>query len=465
MAKGTEVGVVVREPEVVDIKRQGKEIIIPPGMKFDDAIKWLQRRRDEDEQEIVINRTVTVFPSEGAKVTARILADRYGWVKAEMIPALFGSNPPALMDIEVGFGEVEQVPFGRFSIPNIRGFIQTGSTLRDGLPCFTIAAKVKAAHRVEITELFDEIQKACGVESIYRGKAIRLPFIPIAGAEERNTADFFPKFLDVRSADLKSMVFSRDIEELLMDNVFGPVLHTESFRSAGIPLKMGVLLEGEYGCGKTLVANLLAKVCEDNRWTYILCEDAADLARCVKVARRFEPAVVFCEDIDREVAGQKRTKSMDMILNTIDGIESKGTEIMVVLTTNHVDDLTPAMRRPGRLDVVVPVGPPDAEAVRRMIMLYGRDQIAVDADLTEVGELLANRTPAVVREVVERAKRSAIVLGDGEVKPERLTGEALARAARGMKRHLDLLEIKPEPAKEPAKELSDAIRYLADSNS
>jgi transitional endoplasmic reticulum ATPase len=221
---------------------------------------------------------------------------------------------------------------------------------------------------------------------------------------------------------------------------------------------MGVLLEGEYGCGKTLVANLLARICTEYDWTYILCEKPSDLSRCVKVARRFEPCVVFCEDVDRAVSGTQRNEQIDAILNTIDGIEAKGTEIMVVLTTNHVEQLSPAMRRPGRLDVVVPVGPPDAEAVERMIGLYARSQLAFDADLTEVSDLLAGRTPAVIREVVERAKRTAIVMNDDDDKPEQLDGASLARAARGMRRHLDLLDATVVDPPHPVSELADAIR-------
>lgn len=455
----------VLAPESVIIERTGKVITLPVGMSFNDGIKWLKRMRDEAEQVICVDRTFKIFPSEGAIALHTVLAERFGWVKATSIPpaTMFDSTQkPKLIPVEVGVGRVEQIPFGRFLIPNISGWVQSGIAMEDGLPCFQIIAEVQNSYVPEVTAILDEIMKVAMLETPYRGQAIRLP---ILDPEERHAlADYFPKFLDVRSASLEQMVFSAPIEELLMDNVFGPVMRSDQFRTAKIPLKMGVLLEGKYGCGKTLVANSLAKVCTQNGWTYILCEGPSDLARCVKVARRFQPCVVFCEDIDRGASGARRTEEIDKILNVIDGIESKDTEIMIVLTTNHVDQLSPAMRRPGRLDVVVPIGPPDAEAARRMIALYAGDLLDPDGDFKEVGELLDGKTPAVVREVVERSKRSSIMLNDKDKDIQRIDADALARAARGMEHHLALLDSDPIDPPHPVDNLADAVREIARSN-
>jgi transitional endoplasmic reticulum ATPase len=455
----------VLAPETVVIERTGKVITLPVGMSFNDGIKWLKRMRDESEQIICVERTFSIFPSEGAIALHAVLAERYGWVKATSIPpaSFFESvQKPKLIPVEVGVGRVEQIPFGRFLIPNIDGWVQSGIALEGGLPCFQVIAEVQNSYVPEVNAILDAITKVASIETPYRGQAIRLPIIN--PDEKHALADYFPKFLDVRSASVDQMVFSRPIEELLSDNVFGPVMRSEQFRTARIPLKMGVLLEGQYGCGKTLVANSLAKVCTENGWTYILCENPGDLARCVQVARRFQPCVVFCEDIDRGASGSRRTEAIDRLLNVIDGIESKNTEIMIVLTTNHADQLSPAMRRPGRLDVVVPIGPPDAEAARRMISLYAGELLDPDGDFKEVSELLDGKTPAVVREVVERAKRSSIMLNDAGKDIQRITAKALARAARGMEHHLALLDSDPVDPPHPVDNLAEAVRDIARSN-
>ena len=72
---------------------------------------------------------------------------------------------------------------------------------------------------------------------------------------------------------------------------------------------------------------------------------------------------------------------MDEILNVIDGIESKGTEIITVLTTNNLGNITSAMLRPGRLDAIVSVRAPDAKAAQQLVRLYAGTLLAADDDL------------------------------------------------------------------------------------
>ena len=75
-----------------------------------------------------------------------------------------------------------------------------------------------------------------------------------------------------------------------------------------------------------------------------------------------------------------------------------------MLTTNHLENINPAMLRPGRLDSIINVLPPDAEAVSRLFHLYGGSTIAADEDLSKAADLLSGTIPAVIAEVVKRAK-------------------------------------------------------------
>ncbi len=221
-------------------------------------------------------------------------------------------------------------------------------------------------------------------------------------------------------------------------NLFTPIERTEHCRRLKIPLKRGVLLEGPYGTGKTLTAFVTAKKCADNGWTFIMLDRVSGLKDALTFARMYSPAVVFAEDIDRVVAGE-RSVSMDDVLNNIDGVESKGTEIITILTSNHAENINRAMLRPGRLDAVLHIVAPDAKAAEKLMRLYARGLILDTEDLTNAGVELNGQIPAVIREVVERSKLYAVSRCVTPNDEFTLKGSDLELAAKGMKEHLKLL--------------------------
>src|SRR5882672_4924778 len=240
----------------------------------------------------------------------------------------------------------------------------------------------------------------------------------------------------------------------VVTNLWTPIEHTAWCREHDVPLKRGVLLEGPYGTGKTLAATITAKKCEANGWTFITVGRVSALEAALQFAVGYQPCVVFVEDIDREMAGE-RTAKMDDILNKVDGIVSKVSEIMVVLTSNKAGEINRAMLRPGRLDAVLHIGAPDAGAVQKLLRVYGRKLIRPDEDLTQAGAALAGRIPAVIREVVERSKLYAISRAPGA--EFFLTDADIVRSAKGMAHHLRLLDGDPTEDKTPAERLATAL--------
>jgi transitional endoplasmic reticulum ATPase len=194
--------------------------------------------------------------------------------------------------------------------------------------------------------------------------------------------------------------------------------------------------------GKTLTARVTAKKCTENGWTFIYLDDVADLKKALEFSRQYQPAVIFAEDIDQVLDDpNQRDSKVNEILNSIDGLESKSTEVITVLTTNNVANITQAMLRPGRLDTVVPVRAPDAQAAIRMVKLFAGERMAASEDLTEVGRLLDGKIPAVIREVVERSKLSA-VRRSKETGTLNIVAADIEVAANGMFAHLELLKPK-----------------------
>lgn len=459
----------VKKVELAQVVKHGQQIIIPEAVSYDTAIELIQRKKREEEETVAIKETIDGFIWDGALALSRAMKDLFGYANAEVQQTFFGPRPPQMIAVQTGAGEgdVEMVPWGTFTLPGIEGTIQTGSAEKDGLMVCQFTATVKRKYSDLIKKLAKAARERVKSDSIYRGKAVSIRwYYDSRGADmygnQHDEGDRImlpePKFLDLSRVNENAIVFSEEVKSAIETSLFTPIEHSERCRELGIPLKRGVLLSGKYGTGKTLVTYVTASKATRHGWTFLHCQRADELADMVKFAQRYQPCAIFCEDIDRSVHGE-RTAEMDDILNIVDGIESKNTEVLVILTTNHLENINPAMLRPGRLDAVINVLPPDAKAVEKLVRLYGGALVPENADLTSVGEKLAGNIPAVIRECVERSKLAAIKL----TKPGEqmlLTGEALLDAATGMKNQLDLLNRSGEtvaPHEKLAKVLGGAV--------
>ena len=420
----------------VAIERTGDKISIPESISLDSALEALHYERDRQEQVQAFRSPIErAFIWDAAYALLKTLDDMFGYVKHINTPGFFGDNPPQMMKVPVDRDEVIEVPWGRMTIPGVEGYIETTFQWgKSGRAELVIAGQVKGKSMSIIDTIVEKCTKTVREHSIYKGKSFRIKFKKESGEADPMPT---PTFLDVDKIKIDELIFSQEVSNQIETSIFTPLRYTDKCRQHGIPLKRGILLTGPYGTGKTLTATCTAKIARDNGWTFILCDDPTEFADVMDFAMEYGPSVVFCEDIDRVVSGN-RDQDMDEILNVIDGVQAKGAEMMVVLTTNDCDAINKAMLRPGRLDAVIHVGPPDAVAVIKLLRLYGRELLGKDEDLTAVSNELNGKIPAVIREVVERAKLEAITLSSGA--SQMLTSEALIRASRSMKTQLDLLE-------------------------
>lgn len=439
---------------VAKVVRAGEAITIPNGVTLGEAIKVLQAKEVEEEQVVTLESRFEAFVWEGCYATAKALDKKYGWFQQVATPGFFGDNPPVLKTIDIGPNETAQVPWGRFvlpSIPSKDGWFSTGYyQSNNGLALFRLVAQIKKKHSAQFDAICEEIKEQLKQGSLYKGKAITIQFYDDEGDQVEFPEPTFPR---INKMGPKDTIFSRSIEAQVNANLYTPIVKTERCRKEGIPLKRGVALVGPYGTGKTLIATVSANLAKEHGWTFVFCKSALEFPKSVEFARAYQPAVVFCEDIDRTTSGQ-RDDQMDRVLNTIDGVVSKGNDIILVLTSNEVEKIHEGMLRPGRLDAVISIDPPDAEAVQRLIHFYGKDLIEQDADLERVGRKLAGSTPAVIREVVERAKLTSLSLSDEEVK---LSSVALEIAVDTMQSHLKLLNRKKAENPDPMHVLGSSI--------
>lgn len=444
----------------MSMERKGTKLIVPEEVDLDTAIRALQLKQKEEEEVIAVTHILDAEVAEGIVAFFRVLKNEFGFVSSTGTPGFFGARKPQFIGIETSPGHKESVPMGRLVIPGVDGWLEPSFAVKNSHVVFQLFGEVKGKHRHIVDKIADLVNVELSRNSIYKGHAIETEFLDVDDCD--SLEDTFPRFAKVGSIRPEQVIFSAATEEEVDISMFTPIQHTEICRTHNIPLKRGILLEGPYGTGKTLTAAAGATLAKENGWTFIYLKDVTRLAQAYHFASRYQPAMIFAEDIDQVLNDpNRRDNEVNDILNALDGIDTKGVEIITVLTTNHLEKITQAMLRPGRLDTVISVRAPDADAAQRLIRFYAGADLAENTNINEASKVLAGIIPALIREVVERSKLAAIRrVGShgGEVK---LTGEDIEVTARTMKRHMEMLEPKK---KDERSEREKAAQIIADGS-
>ena len=195
----------------------------------------------------------------------------------------------------------------------------------------------------------------------------------------------------LRLADVGGM---QDVKARLEASFLAPLRNPELRELYRSSLRGGLLLYGPPGCGKTMIARALAGELGAGFLSVSLADvldgwlggGERNLQELFRQARRNAPCVVFLDEID--AIGQKRshlqhsgTRGMvNQLLTEMDGIDGQSDDVYVLAATNHPWDVDVALRRPGRLDRMMLVTPPDLPARKAILAahLAGRPVAALD---------------------------------------------------------------------------------------
>ncbi|EYC22404.1 hypothetical protein Y032_0017g3328 [Ancylostoma ceylanicum] len=172
----------------------------------------------------------------------------------------------------------------------------------------------------------------------------------------------------------------------MKESVELPLTHPEYYEEMGITAPKGVILYGEPGTGKTLLAKAVAN---STAATFIRATgadlvqknsgDGAKLVReLFKMAKDNAPSIVFLDEID--AVGTKRydtssrgeqevQRTLLELLNQLDGFESRG-DVKVILATNRIDSLDSALLRPGRIDRKIELPKPDDKTRQKIFSIH-----------------------------------------------------------------------------------------------
>lgn len=192
--------------------------------------------------------------------------------------------------------------------------------------------------------------------------------------------------------------------KLIRELVQLPLRFPHVYRHLGITAPRGIILYGPPGSGKTHLARAVANEVEA-RFYYINGPDVigtytgeteANLRRIFNEAGHHSPSIIFIDELDAmapkrgETGAHSDTRTVTQLLALMDGLK-RVDAVIVIGTTNRLDAVDSAFRRPGRFDREIFVGPPDAGGRREILEIHTREMPLSDAAQDFLDEI-ARRT-------------------------------------------------------------------------
>ena len=232
------------------------------------------------------------------------------------------------------------------------------------------------------------------------------------------------RFDDVGGQD-KAVSDIRDWVEL-------PLRHPELFQHVGVPTQVGVILFGPPGTGKTLLAQAVAGECEAHlemvSGPEILSRWVGQSEEAIRIiferARSMAPSVVLLDEIDAIAPARDKTYHgheitlVSQLLAVMDGLYERG-QVVVIATTNRLEAVDPALRRPGRFDYAVEMGLPDLQGREAIFQRHIRRMAVGEVNIRELAERTPGMSGADIAKICRQAgllcAKEAIAKGYDEV--------------------------------------------------
>ncbi|WP_306203930.1 AAA family ATPase [Actinoplanes sp. RD1] len=275
------------------------------------------------------------------------------------------------------------------------------------------------------------LAREAGVHAALRQKEAEAPTVAMADFEAAldvvRPTSMAESTLEVAQVTLDDVGDMAEVKEVLTESVLWPLTYPDTFARLGVQPPRGVLLYGPPGCGKTYLVKAIAGTGKANvlsvKGAELLSKWVGDSERAVRElfrrAREAAPTLVFLDEVDalaptrgQSTDGGTTDRVVAALLTELDGVEALR-NVVVIGATNRPDLIDPALLRPGRLERLVFVPPPDADARAAILRASAKSvPLAAEVDLAELGIELegfsAADCSALIREAALAAMRESL---------------------------------------------------------
>lgn len=194
--------------------------------------------------------------------------------------------------------------------------------------------------------------------------------------------------------------------------------YPKRFEKLGARVPKGMLLYGPPGTGKTLLAKAAAN--ESGAKFYSASASsfvemfaglgAARIRKLFEEARKHAPSIVFIDELDAVGAARsghgfnrEQDQTLNQLLVELDGFTNRD-QVVVMGASNRLQDLDPALLRPGRFDRQILVSPPDLAGREAILRVHTRGKpLAADVDLGVIARQTAGLTGADLANIANEA--------------------------------------------------------------
>lgn len=224
-----------------------------------------------------------------------------------------------------------------------------------------------------------------------------------------------------QTGGFKEVAGMAELKRTLRRDIIEPLRHADRYRKFRLSLPNGMLLFGPPGCGKTFIVQKLAEEIGYNfiklkhsdvvsKWAH---ETVENIGTIFEHARIKAPSIVFIDEIEgiapnrASINSNYKNEEINELLMQINNAGKHG--VLVIGASNQPDLIDPALIRPGRMDRLVYVGPPDVEARIEMFKLALRGRPSGSIDYRGLADATNGYASADITYIVEEAARLAVV--------------------------------------------------------